>query len=180
MKKLISLVLVTVLAFTGCGNRSAAPAKILMKADAYTFADGESLSIWRYPNDNKQIFMLGNGTELLAVNIVGPENHMEEDTMLFDDLEKDVQDRICAFYNQQGTVFDIDQYLEQAYTEYTEMEDKSLFRCYYLTQGSYISGMDDKRVYCTTSGLLPVNGEDYQSYSMEQAFDRTTGIPVSK
>ena len=181
MKKVLSivLVLVMVLAFAGCGNHSNTSSKILVEGDAYTLADGESISIWKFPNDNKKIFTLRNGTELLAINIVGPENHIEGDAMLFENLEKNVQDSILTFYNEQGAMFDVNEYLEQAYTEYTEMEDKTQFRCYYLTQESFVSEIDDEVVCCTTSGILPVNCESYKNYSVVQAFDRKTGALLS-
>ncbi len=181
MRKLLKILLLTaVLLLTISGCRSTAPRKILVEANAYTFSDGESVSIWKFPNDNKQIFTLRNGTELLVTNIVGPGSHIAGDVILFEELEKNVQNSISAFYNQQRVMFDVDQYLEQAYAEYTKMENQALFRCYYLTQESFISGIDDKSVYCTTSGLLPVNGESYKSYSITQSFDRITGIPLSK
>lgn len=173
VKALVSTILVLI-AMSGC--QTADPVKIPVEKNVYTFSDGETVSTYQFPNDNKLIYTLNNGTELLATDMSGPENHIVEG---FLELNKNVQDRISAFYKQQGAIFDVNEYLEKAYTEYTNVEDPSEFRCYYISQDSFVSKVDDKAVYCITSCLLPIGGGLYETYSITQAFDKVTGILLS-
>lgn len=167
------LFFITIL-FAAYGCRSATSAgsdKILLEESVYIFEDGETVSIWQFPNDSKLLYLLSDGTELMATTVSGPGS--------LDQLPQATQDSISKFYAQNGTEYNIEEYLEKAYVEYTSLEDKSSFRCYYLQQDTFESGTNEQVVYCTTSLLLPLGQGDYEQYYITRAFDKESGASIS-
>lgn len=105
--KIIVIMLIALLMTSGCGNNSADTHKLIQVSEnVFTFPDGEHVSIWKYPNDRKLLYLLDDGTELLAISdIEGPDNHSVEGVESVNALDQTAQDNIIAFYAQQGAPY---------------------------------------------------------------------------
>lgn len=115
--KIFALMLGVLWIVSGCNNHNT-PTKILVEANVYTFSDGESVSTWKFQNDSKLLYLLSDGTELMATKVVGPEHNIHHDAEPLESLKSNVQDSIVAFYEEQGALYDVEEYLEKAYLEY--------------------------------------------------------------
>lgn len=196
MAKSLALLLVLMLALSGCKGTKA-PEKVLIKENVYTFSDGVQVSTWRYLEDgiptyengsegestavrfemdSKLIYQLDDGTELLATRTAGLERSTPESQKLLYELSPTASDSILAFYQELGTMYELEGYLEQAYAEH--QENPKEFRCYLLTQESEITAADDAAITCTTTVKLPVGQGEYEMHSVEHSFDRETGTLV--
>lgn len=180
MAKSLVLLLVLVLALTGC-KESKVPEKVLIEDNVYAFSDGEQVSVWsflqissvRFEIDSKLIYQLSDGTELLATRTAGLEQSEPENAEILRELSQTAQDNILAFYRTEGVLYDLEAYLEQAYEEY--QENPKEFRCYLLTQECEITATDEATVTCTTTVELPDGQGEYKTESVEHTFDRETG-----
>jgi len=183
-RKTLGLALIVLLALSGCKGASDGHELTPVRANVYTFADGESVSTWRYGKDRRLLYLLSDGTQLVATRSVGPGNFAKivggECAGTLDDLEPDAEEAIVAFYEQQGALYDIEEYLEKAYAECTAQEDRTQFRCYYLDQETFVSALDEETVSCTTSLRFPIDQDLYDDYSITRSFDRATGSPVDE
>lgn len=178
--KIILAHLLLLLLISSCRYDPTIPKDLIqVNSSVFTFPDGENVSTWRYPNDNKLLYLLDDGTELLAVyDIDGPENTVVEGVASINDLEKAAQDNIIAFYEQQGPLYNTEEYLKKAYAEYTAGEPGSTFRCYSLIQKTFPNASNEKIIYFTTNVLLPLEQEVYEEYNLTRAFDKKSGSVI--
>lgn len=163
---------------SACGSKTAETenALALVEENVYTFSDQTALSTWRYPNDSKLIYCLEGGTQLLAEDqISGPEGAAVGGVEALADLNEQAQQAITAYYDSQGAMYDLEEYLELAYADYLESGSPSEFRCYYIDQETAPSASNDTVIYFTTTVLLPINQENAESLSYTRAFDKETG-----
>ncbi len=135
----------------------------------YTFPDGKSVSTGAYPNDDKFIYRLDDGTEILAEE----KNILLEETKTLQAMPTVVRKKMNAFYEQQGAPYNVEEYLLKAYKEH--LSDTSAFRCYLLSQETVQSASSEVIVYCTTRILLPLGNGDYDEYFITRAFDKESG-----
>ena len=175
----VSSIILVLFVLSGCTNTTSADSdKILINDSAYILEDGATVSTWQFPNDHKLLYLLDDGTELVATAISVPDAGMVMDGEPSNQLSPAVQNSINAFYAQGSEEYSVQEYLEKAYAEYTAQEDRSGFRCYYIQQSTSISGMNAGIVYCTTSFLLPIDQEEHEQYDITRAFDRETGALI--
>lgn len=149
-----------------------APALSLVEENVYQFQDGETLSTWQFPNDDKLIYCLEDGTELLAVSL------SHDPGYAVSALDSDAQAQIRSFYAQQGAQYDLEEYLEQAYLEYIQTQPRSDFQCYLIEQSVQPGGCNDHLIYFSTVLMLPITRTESESYVLTQAFEKETGAAI--
>ena len=162
---------------SSCGNDSADAHKLIQVNTAvFTFSDGENVSTWKYPNNSKLLYLLQDGTEILATHTIrGPENAIVGGVEPIAALEQTAQDKIIAFYEGQGALYNLEEYLERAYAEYTLEKSGATFQCDSLIQETVPSASNEEIIYCTTTLCLPLEQGIYDEYSLTRAFDKKSG-----
>ena len=149
-----------------------APALSLVEENVYQFQDGETLSTWQFPDDNKLIYCLEDGTELLAVSL------SHDPGFAVSALDPDAQAQIRSFYAQQGAQYDLEDYLERAYLDYSQTQPRSDFQCYLIQQSVQPGGCNDHLIYFSTVLALPITQTESESYALTQAFEKETGAAM--
>lgn len=173
MKKFFWMMLLAAILISGCTQRTGSE-RVLEEADVYTFSDGEKVSVFRLQSpSSKRYYQLSDGTELLMTQIHQP---AFADDAPFQELDEPVRQRILDFYDQQGSIYDIEELLERAYAEYRA--DPAGFSAHMLTQDTYLRIIDDQRVLCDTTGRYTAADRNGTTYSVLQNFDKTTGEPI--
>lgn len=171
---ILALALCGAMLLCGCGGKVERREPELVQKDIYTFSDGEKASLWRYPGDEKAIYQLDNGTQLLAeADPVGPENTFSGNLESLQDLDVEAQSHIIDFYREMGLQYHVEDYLEKAYREYVSNAEG--FSCYLLQQETHPDGSNDTLIYFTTRVTLPQGGQTVAEYSLTYGFDRATG-----
>jgi len=177
MKKrtgILALTLCLALLLSGCGGQAAERKPELVQENVYTFSDGEKVSLWRYPGDGKAIYQLDNGVQLLAAaDPIGPENTFCGNLESLRDLDGEAQSQVIEFYREMGLLYDVEDYLENAYREY--LSGAEGFSCHFLQQETHPDGSNDTLIYFTTQVTLPLGGRTVAVYSLTYGFDRGTG-----
>ena len=122
-------------------------------------------------------YMLPAGTELLqAEGPSGPENCYVGGLESFDDLSETAKEKISAWYEAQGVLYDEAEELERAYASWKEKGAD--FRAYRVDQNTSPSASGERVMYFCTSLILPLDhGDDCTGYevALGAAFDRETG-----
>lgn len=145
-----------------------------MKKDAAALSDGTSVDRWQYPNS--AVYTLKNKTELLTVqNPGGPENVWVIGRESFHDLGEKAQDRIRAFYQEQGLLYEEKAVLEQAYSDYRKAGKPREFQAYMLSQETSLVSSSSRVICFQTLVLLPNDGASEYEYRIGAVFDKTTG-----
>lgn len=126
-------------------------------------------------------YMLPDGTELLrARGPSGPENHHVGGLESFDDLSETAKEKVSAYYEAQGALYDEAEELERAYAAWKKKGTD--FRCYNVEQSTSPSGSSEKVMYFRTGLTLPLDhGDNCTAYevALGAAFDRETGEYLS-
>lgn len=126
-------------------------------------------------------YCLPDGTQLLQVRgPSGPEGHYVGNLESFDDLSQRAREKILAYYEAQGTLYDETEELEAAYAGWQKNGDD--FRCRVVEQSVSPSASGEKVMYFRTDVTLPLDhGDSCTAYtlSLGAAFDRETGEYLS-
>lgn len=126
-------------------------------------------------------YCLPDGVELLWVRgPSGPEGHYVGGLESFDDLSQRVREKILAYYEAQGVLYDEQEELEAAYADWKKKGED--FQCHTVEQDVSPSASSEKVMYFRTDVTLPLDhGDSCTSYSVTlgAAFDRETGEYLS-
>lgn len=145
-----------------------------LKDDSVRLSDGTIANAWQY--SDAVAYLLQDGTELLRVRRpIGPNNACISGVESFDDLGETAQNRILAFYQRQGLLYDEQTELEKAYANYLRKEDASKFSTHMVSQETVASAANDSVIYFLTTVMLPIDGSVVTEYRISAAFDKTTG-----
>ena len=148
----------------------------LLIPNALTLSDGTSVGVWKSNSWRTNRYVLEDGTELLRERPpFGPENVSVGDLEDFDDLSETAQERVLAFYEEQGVLYDLTAELERAYDAYLACEDKAQFDPYTVGQDISPCASSERAMYFLTTVTLPVSGNVITEVSRCAAFDRQTG-----
>lgn len=153
-----------------------------MNRGTVTLRDGTVIDVLE-DNDSPagRTYMLPDGTELLqAEGPSGPENHYVGGLESFDDLSEQAKEKVSAYYEAQGALYDEAEQLEAAYASWKKKGED--FRCYMVDQNTSPSASSEKVMYFCTSLTLPLDHGDSCtgcSMSLGAAFDRETGEQLS-
>lgn len=126
-------------------------------------------------------YCLPDGVQLLQVRgPSGPENHYVGSLESFDNLSKTAQEKVLAYYEAQGTLYDEREELETAYADWQKKGED--FQCHTVEQDVSPSASGQRVMYFRTDVTLPLDhGDNCTCYSISlgAAFDRETGEYLS-
>lgn len=153
----------------------------ILKRNALTLRDGTAVDVMEEDSYGvRRTYRLSDGTELLRVtDNGGPENHYVMSLESFDDLSPRAQEKVRAYYEAQGPLFDEGEELEKSYAAYRELGEE--FQCGWVQQDTTPTASNGKIMYFVTSLLLPQEHGGRTSYEQQfgGAFDRETGEKLS-
>lgn len=149
----------------------------ILRRNAAQLADGTALDVLDHGGISGVTYLLPDGTELLWVQgPSGPENCYVANLESFNDLSETAQEKVSAYYQERGALFDEEAELEAAYAAWkTGGED---FQCRRIDQNASPSASGERVMYFLTTVMLPYyGGEEATSYELRlcDAFDRETG-----
>ena len=145
---------------------------------AAALADGTALDVLE---DNNPIadrtYLLPGGAKLLWVRgPSGPEHCYVGGLESFDDLSAQAREKVSAWYEDRGPLFDEAAELEKAYSDWKAKGED--FQSHTIDQGVSPSASSEKVMYFLTTVTLPYYGEGSATvYSLRlcDAFDREAG-----
>lgn len=145
-----------------------------LQPEPVTLPDGTGVQVWQYARDTA--YILADGTELLRVDTpIGPGNVYTGGVGSLAQLPRQAQEKILAFYEAQGLLYDERAQLERAYEAYCRWEDPEPFSAHTLGQEIGPTASGDRVIYFMTSVHLPVSGNETTELRRGAAFDKTTG-----
>ena len=143
---------------------------------ALTLADGTALD--RVDQSSRVCYELPEGPLLLWEDrAFGPDN-VHNGRESFDDLSPRAQERVLAYYEQQGLLYDLQGELERAWAAYQAAGRPEDFRGFIVGQQIYPAGSNDRLMYFCTELTLPVEAGVVESRRLTAAFDRNTGALI--
>lgn len=145
-----------------------------LQPEPVTLADGTGVQVWQYARDTA--YTLADGTELLRVNTpIGPGNVYTGGVGSLDQLPQQAQEKILAFYEAQGLLYDERAELERAYEAYCRWEGPEPFSAHTLGQEIGPTASGDRIIYFMTSVRSSASGNEMTELRRGDAFDKTTG-----
>ena len=139
-----------------------------------TLPDGTGVQVWQYARDTA--YTLADGTELLRVDTpIGPENVYTGGVGSLAQLPQQAQEKILAFYEAQGLLYDERAELERAYQAYCRWEGPEPFSAHILGQEVGPTASGDRVIYFMTSVRSSASGDEMTELRRGDAFDKTTG-----
>lgn len=179
MKRLLSALLcASLLLLPGCRSSSDTIPETLADAAAWTAPDGTAVALWESPIED--IYRLEDGTELLRFNTFGPENTHSGKLTGFDVLEPAVREKVGAYYEERGLLFDLEEQIALAYADRLDAQatDRK-FYSHYVEQVSVPCYEAERHVGFSTRTVLPENPGAYDRTVVHSnsvlLFDRSTG-----
>lgn len=144
---------------------------------AVTLEDGAAVDLLEdgFPSDHT--YLLPDGTRLLNVRgPSGPEGCYVMGLESFADLSQQAQEKISAYYQERGLLYDEEEELEKAYAAY--LKKGADFQSYLVEQDVSPSASSEKVMYFRTDVTLPLDqegGGTIYTLALGDAFDRETG-----
>lgn len=159
------LVLLTAGLLAGCGNPNKTEEvhsfAVWEKTDepAYTFADGTNAYQWKNEKENTQQYRyrLEDGTDLLQTTCVqSPEEETDSELSGFDGLSDTAKEKVRAFYQEQGVLYDLNKELEDAYEDYRKCSgSRERFTCHEVSQDVTESAENKEYMVILTAVTTP-------------------------
>lgn len=144
---------------------------------AAALRDGTAVDVLEEGSFSARTYRLSDGTELLRVNgLSGPEHHYVAGLESFDDLSGTAREKVSAFYEERGALYDEAEELERAYAGWKARGGE--FRGRHVSQDVSPSASSGRVMYFLTEVMLPLDhGDSCTSYTLRlgDAFDRETG-----
>lgn len=151
-----------------------------LERNALTLRDGTAVDLLEQDDRRIRTYRLPGGTELLRVeDPFGPENCYVGGIENFDDLSEAAQERVRAWYEEQGPLYDEREELEKSYTAYQELGEE--FEGDWVRQDTAPCASNERIMYFVTSLTLPQERGERTVYDWQSggAFDRETGEKLS-
>lgn len=143
-----------------------------------TLNDGTALDVLEsaYPLDDRTYY-LPDGVKLLTVSApTGPAHSYTVGQESLDDFSEAAREKVLAYYEARGPLYDEAQELELTYASQKAMGEA--YQCHYLDQHVSPSASSSRVMYFLTTVTLPTDhGDTCTSYELRvgDAFDRETG-----
>lgn len=152
-----------------------------LEREALTLRDGTPVDVLERDIWADRTYRLADGTELLWVDEPrGPENTYVMNLESFDDLNPRVQEKVRAYYEDRGLLYDEEEVLEQCYAAWRELGDT--FQAGHISQSVSPAAAAERVMYFTTELTQPdlTQLEEYGSQlhsrtQIQDVFDRRTG-----
>lgn len=151
----------------------------ILERGVLTLRDGTPVDVLEQGGWGGRVYRLADGTELLRVDeSMGPENCYVEGLENFSDLNGLAQEKIRAYYEEQGLLYDELEELEKCLAAWRELGED--FRCEYVHQEVTPTAASERVIYFSTSLMLPAEcgTNQYQDINLCAAFDRETGEKI--
>lgn len=152
----------------------------VLERSALTLRDGTAVDVMENgSHGNNRTYQLHDGTELLRVtDNGGPENHYVMSQESFDDLSEAAKEKVRAYYEEQGPLYDEREELEKSYAAYLRLSEE--FACDWVQQDVTPCASNERVMYFLTSLTLPQEYGGQTSYEQQfgSAFDRETGEKI--
>lgn len=149
----------------------------ILRRNAAQLADGTALDVLDHGGISGVTYLLPDGTELLCVRgPSGPENCYVVNLESFDDLSGTAQEKVSAYYQERGALFDEAAELEKAYSDWNAKGED--FQSRMVEQSVSPSASGEQVMYFLTTVMLPYyGGGSATAYELRlcDAFDRETG-----
>ena len=140
--------------------------------------DTPKIEVWQGVFNRE--YRLEDGTELLDVRgSSGPDHVKVSGNDNLENVTKEVKQKIVHYYNEQGLLYNIEEYLRQAYEIYNQQDSETDCLPYLLEQSTVPSASNEQVIYFLTSVQLPKKQDFYYEKRIGAAFDRTTGERIS-
>jgi len=138
---------------------------------AYTFSDGTSADLWdEWP---AYAYRLEDRTALLRVGHPGS----LESSLSANGSTPAAQEKLLAFYEAQGLLYDEQAELEKAYSFY--QQDPENFKALHVEQNVSAAFFNENIISIRTTVVLPVSPGYIEEFSLCHTFDRKTGEQIS-
>lgn len=142
--------------------------------EAYTLSDGTKLNIRKWSGYDS--YMLPDGTVLLDVqNPIGPENMSVGGLPSLDDLPPEAQEKIIAYYDELGLLYDLDAEMEKIHQIYQAAENKAEFQSSLLSQDISQTAANKRLIWYAAFVVQPVGSGLIHETRQGTVFDRETG-----
>ena len=142
--------------------------------ETLSLSDGTVLSIRQ--TGSSKFYYLPDGTELLRQeHSSGPDNVYVGGLESFNDLSDTAKEKILAYYDEQGLLYNIQDELENAYKFYQTMPEGSNFSSSCVGMDISPSASGERVIYFLTNVMLPTGSGTYTERHLGEAFDRETG-----
>ena len=148
----------------------------LTTRNAFTFPDGVTADLWE-ENFTRSHYALSDGTVLLRIDGHGPENVYVGNTGSFDDFTPAAQERVLAFYEEQGLLYDEITHLLRAYSFY--QNDPDNFQALLVGQDISPCFSNGNIVSFLTTVTEPISPGHIDELRLCHTFDRNTGERIS-
>lgn len=153
----------------------------ILERNALTLRDGTAVDVMENgSHGNDRTYRLPDGTELLRVtDNGGPENHYVMGQESFDNLSDAAKEKVRAWYEEQGPLYDEREELEKSYAAYRELEEA--FEGDWIQRDVVPAASNENVMYFLTSLTLPQEYGGRLGYEIQlgAAFDRETGEKFS-
>ena len=143
--------------------------------NVYTFSDGVAVDLWEGWSDHS--YRLSDRTELLRIAGHGPENVYVGNVGSFDDLSPAVREKILAFYEEQGLLYDEMIHLLRAYSFY--QSDPEDFQSLLAGQDISPCYSNENIISFLTTVTEPISPGHIDELQLCHTFDRETGERIS-
>nr|WP_325215920.1 hypothetical protein [uncultured Oscillibacter sp.] len=152
----------------------------ILKRNVLVLRDGTAADVMENgSHGNNRTYRLPDGTELLRVNDSGgPEYHYVGGVESFDDLSEAAKEKVRAYYENQGPLYDEGEELEKSYAAYRELGEA--FAYDWLQQDTSPCASNERVMYFLTSLTLPQErgGRIVYEVRLGAAFHRETGEKI--
>ncbi len=190
MKKCKSLLwpLFAAVCMTGCMQYAKAEPEeyCLTDENVYEFADGTKVSLWKpegFDGDNS--YRLSEGQEILRVyEMGGPKDSFSGFSGLLG-MEEEAQEAVLEYFARQGSLFDLEKLLEDAYEDYRLcLKEEKRFYPHPATEEIEITIETERFTGYVTSVEVPDRVRFEETQTVEEIkrvalFDRSTGEVLS-
>lgn len=183
MKRLFYiLILCAAVLLTGCvGQPQQEEVWEVERESVVALPGGETVNCWRAHYGSLPgsiaVYKLSDGTELLTESDpVGPENAAVDGVACLDDLNEEARTAICAYYEQQGLLYNLEAELRSAYAAWQECQQSgSDYVARHLEQAVVPTASNEKLIWFETTVTTPLDGQEVQEQRLGAVFDRETG-----
>lgn len=149
--------------------------------EPYILEDGTKLTVRK--DYTHTTYFTPEGIDILwEQEPIGPHNVSAGELPSLNALSGQAQEKILAYYEAQGLLYDLDSELETAWQAYLQKEEKENFPAHHLSQDTIPMSASPRIISFATVVTRPIDGNHVQEIRYGAIFDRETGelIPLAE